>query len=384
MFTDSTLVNKLFFSIAFSEHSAKPHLAHIQQNLQSGLSPDVFSEQGQTPLTAAILGGMSSPKAVKILLEHGANPSLRDQNGFTPWAAMRSRLADVVVAERMEKIKHLLELYQADQSDDIFFILVEAVQQGDLHQVQQLLTQGVDPNHPLIDPLALAVSNENIEMVVLLLSYQANMERGRQGYTVLMQAAEKGNLELIKILVQAGAKVEAFAWNDPRCRADWLAEQRGHRDAAAWLRQQLPPALQTAIVQKTANHDPKYAELYEKNTNGINCDLQTEDIVQVLMDWDARFTITITEVEADALTVIFENLPELEDLPAFVQEIYAFCPDVIDQHFGCFNDLVNSGQPLDLEIQVLIAGVDFSQENFAEVLLMRALQDTKTLRLWWD
>lgn len=388
MANTAALIDRLFFAIAFSEHSDTPHLQHIQQHLAAGLAPDVYSKAGQTPLTAAILGGMGSPKAVNILLEHGANPSWRDQQGFTPWAAMRSRYSDVVVADRMAKIKRLLEAYQADSSDEIFFVLQEAVQHGDLRQVEELLKQGVNPNQALINPLAVAVSKQDIKMVELLLSYQANTERGAQGYTVLMQAAEQGNIALIKTLVQAGAKVEAFAWHDPRCRADWLAAQSGHWDAAHWLKSQLPAGLAASLVEELAERHPKYAELYEKNTNGANYDLETDAIVHKLTEWDRRFSIEISEVSADALTVRFESLPDAADFPAFVEEIYQFCPDVIDQHFGCFDDLLDqfqkTGQPLDPELEKLIAGVDFSQDDFGQVLLRRSLQQRKFLHLWWD
>jgi hypothetical protein len=32
----------------------------------------------------------------------------------------------------------------------------------------------------------------------------------------------------------------------------------------------------------------------------------------------------------------------------------------------------------------LIAGIDFEDEHFGEILLQRSLQQNKTLTLWWD
>jgi hypothetical protein len=77
-----------------------------------------------------------------------------------------------------------------------------------------------------------------------------------------------------------------------------------------------------------------------KHTNGINCDLDTDDIVQRLEQWDALYTIEISDVEPDGLVVRFATLPD--DLSTFAREIYEFCPDTIDQHFGCIDDMVDT------------------------------------------
>lgn len=130
--------------------------------------------------------------------------------------------------------------------------------------------------------------------------------------------------------------------------------------------------------------NPKFQELYEKHTNGINCDLDTDDIVQRLEQWDAMYSIEISDVEDDGLVVKFASLPD--DLSEFAKEIYEFCPDIIDQHFGCMDDMVNITGTAELspELVELLDGVNFEDENFGEVLLQRSLEQTKQLSLWWD
>jgi hypothetical protein len=36
------------------------------------------------------------------------------------------------------------------------------------------------------------------------------------------------------------------------------------------------------------------------------------------------------------------------------------------------------------ELAELVAGIDFEEENFGEILLQRSLRSTKMLSLWWD
>jgi hypothetical protein len=137
-------------------------------------------------------------------------------------------------------------------------------------------------------------------------------------------------------------------------------------------------------AEQTEARNPKFQELYEKHTNGINCDLDTDDIVQRLEQWDALYSIEISDVEDDALVVRFASLPD--DLTEFAKEIYEFCPDTIDQHFGCMDDMVGfiGDGELPPDLAELLEGINFEDEDFGELLLQRSLKSTKELMLWWD
>lgn len=133
----------------------------------------------------------------------------------------------------------------------------------------------------------------------------------------------------------------------------------------------------------------RYAELFAKHTNGINCDIDTEDIVKKLMDWEQRYGIRFENVTHDGLLVHFDKLPSDADaLTSLSEEIYDFCPDVIDQGFGCMDDMLDmleeQGLEADEATQALIAGVDFEDENFGLELLARSLAADQQLNLWWD
>lgn len=149
-----------------------------------------------------------------------------------------------------------------------------------------------------------------------------------------------------------------------------------------------PPAPDFSEVEDTP-YPERYAELFARHTNGINCDIDTEDIVKKLMDWDQRYGIRFENVTHDGLLVHFDRIPnDPQALALLSEEIYSFCPDVIDQGFGCMDDMLDmfdeQGLALDDATQALIAGVDFEDENFGLVLLARSLTADQQLSLWWD
>ncbi|BFM41128.1 DUF4253 domain-containing protein [Synechocystis sp. LKSZ1] len=127
----------------------------------------------------------------------------------------------------------------------------------------------------------------------------------------------------------------------------------------------------------------KYQILREKQTNGDNYDLDTADIIERLQKWDRDYGIVLSGVESDRLVVVFQQLPA--DLDSLAQEIYQFCPDIIDQHFGCFDDLFSGPSATwPPELQEFLAGIDFEDENFGLELLKRSLAQSSTVGLWWD
>lgn len=63
-------------------------------------------------------------------------------------------------------------------------------------------------------------------------------------------------------------------------------------------------------------------EILAQQTNGMNYDITTEDVVAKLQQWHSQYGIEIREVARDTVTVIFKQLPE--DLGPLAQEIYEF------------------------------------------------------------
>ena len=382
---------ELFFAIGWCEQPGVrgDFLAKIEHALTNGADINGFSEDGATPLTDAIEGGMGSPKAVKKLLENGADPSFRDKNGWTPWATCISRLEDNVVKDRMEKIKKLLIDCNADQSDGVLFQVRNAVINRNHEQVKQFIDQNIDLNSPLIYPLHIAVRNLDYKMVKLLLAANINPEgnlTNEDDESCLITAAGLGDLDLVKLLVEAGADVTKYAWGDKRCTADFIAREGGHHDVADWLVQQLPDKIIDERKRMTQSIDPKFKEVHEKRTNGINCDITNDDVIEKLTKWDEQYSINISEIESDRITIHFEDLPD--DLESLANEIYEFCPDVIEQGYGCMGEMVEMaeeyGHDIPPETLKLIEGIDFNDESFGLKILQRDLKEKQMIGLWWD
>jgi len=84
--------------------------------------------------------------------------------------------------------------------------------------------------------------------------------------------------------------------------------------------------------------------------------------------------------------VSFTNLPE--DVSALAREIYALCPDVVDQGHGCMDDMLSmaeeSGQELPPDLAALVDGIDFGDEDFGLLILQHDLKAKRQVARWWD
>jgi hypothetical protein len=105
-----------------------------------------------------------------------------------------------------------------------------------------------------------------------------------------------------------------------------------------------------------------------------------------LKDWDARYGIELSDVKFDAVLVRFDRLPD--DVMSLAKDIYEFCPDTIDQHFGCVAEMLNlaeeTGEGMPTEMAELVEGVDLDDEDYGLELLRRSLVKHRTAALWWD
>lgn len=73
--------------------------------------------------------------------------------------------------------------------------------------------------------------------------------------------------------------------------------------------------------------------------NGINYDVEHEDVIRRLRDWDSLYGLNIVGAGMDWLFAEFDNPPN--DWAAFAEEVYEFCPDVVDQGAGSIEALAS-------------------------------------------
>ncbi|MFZ8811217.1 MAG: ankyrin repeat domain-containing protein [Pyrobaculum sp.] len=177
-------------------------------------SPNVKDVYGRTPLHYAVLSGNSA--AVKILLEHYADPTIPDNEGKTPLDYARGHVAGYVVY-LLERWAHIWRLAASRKSTDpdaaCYRVrcsdLFKASRFGYLLCVKNLLDAGADPNmrNDLREtPLHYAAMEGHAEVVKMLLKHGANPNvRDFLGYTPLHYAAAYGRAEVVKLLLEHGA-----------------------------------------------------------------------------------------------------------------------------------------------------------------------------------
>ncbi len=168
----------------------------LKARLAEGFDPNLADEQGNSPLHLAAMG--TSPEVVRLLLEAGADTQLKDAAGRSP--------LEVSVHE---EVKALLAAAAAVRAKEVE--LDARVRSGDVQAVCRYLKEGVNPN---------AISANNRGPLVMSAvetcqpgTLRALLEGGAEADTrytgtdvhVLLLAAERGNAEVINLLLAAGA-----------------------------------------------------------------------------------------------------------------------------------------------------------------------------------
>lgn len=122
--------------------------------------------------------------------------------------------------------------------------LMMAALKGHTAAVRQLIARGADVNKPGWTPLHYAATNGNLEIIQLLLDHHAFIDaESPNGTTPLMMAARYGSTAAVKLLLEAGA--DTAMKNQHGLTAADFARQGNRPDAAemisAKVRSQQPP-----------------------------------------------------------------------------------------------------------------------------------------------
>ncbi len=89
------------------------------------------------------------------------------------------------------------------------------------------------------------------------------------------------------------------------------------------------------------NSRDEYEFLAIVRTSGVNHDLEHDDVIARYRKWDQRYNLSLTGAGQDWLEATFGVAPD--DWLVFAQEVYEFCPDVVDQGAG---DLVSLSEEM--------------------------------------
>ncbi len=138
--------------------------------VEAGADLDTQGDNGETPLTLAVLGGYVS--VASLLIDRGADIQARNRGGFTPLHAA-AYVNAVEIAE-------------------------------------QLLGRGADVNDQMnkagVTPLSVASEEGHVGVAKVLINHGADFEAGeRNGYTPLTRALWRGQEDVVSLLQRLGA-----------------------------------------------------------------------------------------------------------------------------------------------------------------------------------
>ena len=409
----------LFIGVAFAKEDA------VRAAVAVGASLSARNDSGRTPLTEAILGGMGDSRIVDVLLELGADPDLKDAEGWSPWIACLSRLDDPVVASRQRRIHALLEKAGASRSDEAAFALYQAVCAGDIARVRALLGTMLPEPWPLsprsaavgcnrieilrlldeavIDSeapriarggeadLVCAVRSEHLEIVEYLLARGADPEGAGvapEGMSCLMLAAQRGRQDIAELLLRHGARLDRAQDEKGYWTARRHASGNKHKAMADWLKDPgappRTPRTKEAPITAPTEVPEKFAPLIARRSSGGASGPKTRDILERLLAWDMTHGVELLEARPRGVVIQFLRLPE--DVAALAQEISEFCPGVFAHFEGALARQIatmrNLGVPEEQIAPVAAEHADYGHLRGLPAL-ERALRWHRTARLSW-
>lgn len=91
-----------------------------------------------------------------------------------------------------------------------------------------------------------------------------------------------------------------------------------------------PPDKGNEVVVATG--DDQFDILRVAQSDAVNFDMETEDLIRKLKEYDAQYGIDIFHAETDTIEFRFLKIPG--DMKRFCRDLYEFCPDIVDQGVG--------------------------------------------------
>ena len=194
-------------------------LSH-EVSLQRALRPENFCETCPL-LTAAVSTG--KVEIVSLLLEYGADVKVATKSNTPLSQALRAGLTAMV---------RLLLQHGAKVDSLCTSALVEASKNAHIDAVELLLKHGLDvngsasrSNGTIYTPLSIAARYNHIEMAKLLLQNGAklNLNGGFRHETALYHASAQGHIQFVQLLLEIGADING----EDSKRASWTPPLAG-------------------------------------------------------------------------------------------------------------------------------------------------------------
>jgi ankyrin repeat protein len=238
-------------AVKFNDRDAMIYL------LDQGVSPNDRTPEGCTALTTAIREDRT--ELVDILLSRGADPAIRGQDwplcmavkrpailkkllAATPNPrAFRGVVEMAVVANQLESVKLLLAagISVEDKNCGVFSPLTSAIREEHKVIVRYLLdVANADPNAPgehLPIVKALRRYNGDTEIIQMLLTRGADINKMHRGWNAILQAVENGDAEILKLLIEMGGSVDLQTIDESGRPVIDIVTERGWEEGLALL-----------------------------------------------------------------------------------------------------------------------------------------------------
>jgi ankyrin repeat protein len=179
-------------------------LASVKTLLKAGVAIDAKGSHGQTALVTGIIEG-SQLSVIETLIRSGTDVNIRDDQRLTA-------LYYALISGNIDYVRVLLAA-GANPNLKLFMYspLNHAIREKEIELVKMLVVAKADVNDPraMMSPLEAAISSDRadrVDRVRYLLSVGAKPDQ-RKNSSELMLAVQKNNLEMVEMLVEAGANV---------------------------------------------------------------------------------------------------------------------------------------------------------------------------------
>lgn len=213
--------------------SVQGKLTNVRRLLKIGASPNAIM-QDRNKRNALILASAAGHEGVvSELLRLGANVNYKDNAGLSAisWSAIRVK----------NKVAKLLLVWDADintHDNNGNTPLMYAVGTHNVELLTMLALKGADldvkSRQQKMTPLLIAVKNDDIEIIQVLLELGANVNgSNHEGYTPLMAAAEAGQFNIVQTLITHGANSNIHDMTG--MTASILAMKNGHKQVEQLL-----------------------------------------------------------------------------------------------------------------------------------------------------